>query len=49
MNWSYIEESQGHNNEINDKVEQLMNSVFGEDTHSSVSNNIDSEEEDINK
>ena len=41
-----IEESQGHNNEINDEVEELMDWVFGEDAHSRVSNNIDSEEED---
>ena len=42
-----IEESQGHNKEINDEVEELMDWVFGEDAHSRVSNNIDSEEEDI--
>ena len=41
-----IEESQGHNIEINDEVEELMDWVFGEDAHSRVSNNIDSEEED---
>ena len=43
-----VEESQGHNNEINDEVEELMNWVFGEATHSRISNNIDSEEEDTN-
>ena len=48
INELVIEESQGHNKEINDEVEELMNWVFGQDTHSRVSNNIDSEEEDTN-
>ena len=37
-----------NNNEIKDEVEELMNWMFGEDTHSRVSNNIDSGEEDTN-
>ena len=48
INELVIKESQGHNNEIKYDVEELMYWVFGEDTHSRVSNNIDSEEEDTN-